>query len=160
MYSVSKEYRESLGAFYATWQSFEITLDWAFGQFLKLPDEETHLLTAGMDFGRKATVFRHLVRESNHENKAEIEKHLNAAQNDSKRNIFAHSFARSDADSVIFIERSRHGSYQAKEHRFTKSEFEAHVNKFIETAKSFEKAVGLTRDAMEKFGALAIKARE
>lgn len=105
-------------------------------------------------------MFRHLVRKSDHKNKAEIEQHLNAAQNDSKRNIFAHSFARSDADTVIFVERSRHGSYQAKEHKFTKSEFEAHVNKFIETAKGFEKAVELTREEIEKFAAAAIKARE
>jgi hypothetical protein len=155
MYSVSSAYRESLGAFYGTWQSMEITLDWALGQFLKLPDDETHLLTAGMDFGRKAVVFRNLVRKSDHPKKTEIEKHLNWIQNESKRNIFAHSFARSGDADVTFIVRSKYDAYDTKEYRFTREEFERHVAQFIETAKAFEASVGLSRDAIEKFAAAA-----
>jgi hypothetical protein len=159
MYITSTEFRTALGAFYSTWQSVEITMDWAIGQFLKMPDEETHLLTGGMEFGRKAILLRTLVSRSDRKNKGEIIKHLSFIQNGSKRNIFAHSFCRSPNDGVIFVQRSNHGVYKATEHAFSRAEFEAHVNKFVETAQAFERELAMTRESIEKFAAAAIMAK-
>ena len=118
--------------------------------------EETHLITAGMQFSRKAILLRALVTRSDRKDKGAIIKLLNYFQEESKRNVFAHSFARSDEDNVIFVTRDNHGKFVAKEHRFSATEFETHIQQFIEAAKSFEKEVGLTRNDIEAFCAAAM----
>jgi len=155
MYSITNEFRRALGAFHATWASVEITMDWAIGQFLKLPQEETHLITAGMEFGRKAVLLRALVARSDSKNKNEILQHLNWIQNESKRNAFAHSFMRSNKDVVTFVKRSGHGKFEIREHSFQPKEFDEHVNKFIEAAIGFEKELGATRKEIESFAQAA-----
>jgi hypothetical protein len=72
MYSTSRAFYECFGGFYATWQSVEITMDWTIGQFLGVSYEDTHLITTGMQFGRKAMLLRALVNRSDCKNKGEI----------------------------------------------------------------------------------------
>src|SRR5206468_9141726 len=124
---VTPAFRELFGAFYATWQSVEITMEWAIGQFLKISYEDTHLITAGMQFGRKAMLLRALAGRSDRKNKGEIIKCLSFFVEQSKRNVFAHSFAKSNDDLVTFVNRDNHGKFKMTEHAFTPGEFTAHV---------------------------------
>jgi hypothetical protein len=151
MYVTSPPFREALGTFYGTWASVEITMDWAIGKFLGLPHEETHLITAGLEFGRKAILLRALVARSDRKNKGEIIKHIKTIQEDSKRNIFAHSFMRSEEKRAIFVERSNHGKFSVKKHEFEPESFIAHVRQFIESAKLLEQELGLTREEIQAF---------
>ena len=42
---------------------------------------------------------------------------------------YAHSFLTGTSRTVDFVERSRHGNYDPKVHKFTLAEFDAHVEK-------------------------------
>src|SRR5947208_14979395 len=114
-------------------------------------------MTAGMQFGRKAILLRALVSKSDCKNKGAIIKLLNYFQTESKRNVFAHSFAKSGEDDVTFVTRDNHGKFVAKQYRFTANEFEAHVRGCVEAAKSCEQEVALTRDQIEAFCAAAMR---
>jgi hypothetical protein len=126
-------------------------MDWAIGKFLELPHEQTHLITAGLEFGRKAILLRALVARSDWKNKGEIIKHIKTIQEDSKRNIFAHSFMRSDDKRVLFVERTNHGAFKVRTHEFEPKSFTAHVRQFIDLAKSLEQELGLTREEIQAF---------
>ena len=70
------------------------------------PPLKTHAIVAGMEFGRKASLFRILLEQTNHPKKEEIKTLLTKIQNEAKRNIFTHSIIYSDNDiSVEFIHR-------------------------------------------------------
>ena len=96
-------------------------------------------------------LLRALVNRSDRKNKGEIIECLSFFVEQSKRNVFAHSFARSSEENVTFVTRDNHGKFKVTEHSFTPSEFGAHVNAFIDVAKAFEKEVGLTRENIEAF---------
>ena len=87
MYSTSRAFYECFGGFYATWQSVEITMDWTIGQFLGVSYEDTHLITTGMQFGRKAMLLRALVNRSDRKNKGGIIECLSFFVEQSKRNV-------------------------------------------------------------------------
>ena len=136
------EFNMQLGFFYSAWAVTDATLDFALGKFLRLTHEETHLLTAGMEFGRKATLLRNLLRhQKDSPQKSELLRTVKIIQNDSLRNVFAHSYLASDEDSVSFISRSRGGDYSATEYEFTKDEFREHVHKFIDASHDFYNAL-------------------
>ncbi len=66
---------------------------------------------------------------------------LNKIQNESKRNVFAHSFLRSTKTTVTFVERTWEGDYKARTHVFTLDEFSDHVRRFQTAARAFAKAL-------------------
>jgi hypothetical protein len=74
-----------LGAFFGTWATLELVTSYGIGAFLKISDEEAHILTSGMEFGRKATLLRNLAYRSEHPKKAEIIGVIGRIQNESKR---------------------------------------------------------------------------
>ena len=148
-----ERFLRDVGLFNGTWSAFDIISDYAVGQFLGLPHEITHLLTAGLEFHRKARLLRELIQRSDHTKKKDLLTALNVLQNEGKRNVFAHSFMRSRDDRVTFVERTRHGPLQAKEHHFTGPEFQAHVLKVVEAANTFQLALGVTSQHLEEFGA-------
>lgn len=141
--ALTAEFNMALGWFYTAWASTEGTMDCAICRFLRLSPQETHLLTASMEHGRKASLLRALITRSDHKNKAALLSALNAIQNDSLRNVFAHSYIASDEKVVTFIERSRGGPYKAKEHHFTLDEFRMHVERFLLAAQAFEQSLNL-----------------
>lgn len=144
-------FNAQFGFFYAAWAVAEALLDCALGQFLRLGDAETHLLTAGMPYGRKAALLRSLINRSNHANKAMLIHKLKVMQNESLRNVFAHSYLASDDKIITFVERSHSGDYWAKEHNFTLEEFNLHVKKFAEAMRDFGEALGVPPSQFRKF---------
>lgn len=152
------EFTRILGTFYAVWSSAELCVSWAIGHFLRINYEETHVLTAGMEFGRKAILLRALVKRSDHKHKDSILGALNKIHNDSKRNAFAHSFISSTLTTVTFVERSGAGGYKATAHTFTLPEFAAHVNALIEHSAALSNALDFQSVESQKFGDAALSA--
>jgi len=137
------DFLAAFGLFYRMWSANDITVDYAIGKLLKLPADETHLLTAGIDFNRRASLLRILLNRGTLPRKPQIISALNTIQNESLRNVFAHSFLQSDEITVTFIERTRHGKYDPKKHSSTISTFRAHVHKFVDAAVAFQEYMAL-----------------
>jgi hypothetical protein len=136
-YATTPHFTENLGTFYAMWLALEATLDYQIGRLLKQPHTETHILVAGMEFGRKANLLRILMGRSDNSNKDEIKRLLSKIQNESKRNIFTHSILHSGPDEVTFIHRKVDGSFSATAARFTRNEFYNHVKEITGIANQF-----------------------
>jgi hypothetical protein len=139
-----KEFSAWLGLFYVVWSGAEVVTAYAVGKFLSLAHEETHLLTARMEFARKTALLRALISRSDHPKKAALKGALNKMQNESKRNVFAHSFLRSDLKTVTFVERTWEGDFKVRLHKFTLEEFIEHVERFQVAGREFERALGMT----------------
>lgn len=146
-----KEFSSYLGLFYVVWSTAEIETSYALGQFLSLPHAETHLVTARMEFSRKVALLRALVTKSTHKNKAAVVGALNKMQNESKRNVFAHSFIRSTHTTVTFVERTWEGTYKTKKHKFTLDEFQSHVLTFQKAARAFGSALQIDAGDFQDF---------
>jgi hypothetical protein len=108
-------FQRELGRFFGAWTSAEATIDFSIGKLLKITHEESHLITATLEFGRKITLLRSLVSRHRSKNKETIIKCLNTLQNESKRNVFAHSYIGSTKTVVTFIERIPYGKFSANE---------------------------------------------
>jgi hypothetical protein len=146
------------GMFHAMWAGVELGLCYGIAKFLKIPPEEAHVLTSGMEFGRKITLLRNVVYRSDDPDKGKITGLLGKIQNESKRNVFAHSFIFSDAKSVTFIERSRGGDYKVMRHEFTLEDFVDHVENFGIAADQLTKLLGATNDELQRFAEAAFNA--
>jgi hypothetical protein len=156
------EFYAAVGMFHVAWATIDLVMSYAIGQLLKISDEETHLLTAGMEFGRKATVLRNLVLRSSHRNKAKIIGALNRVQNDGKRNAITHGLMVFDSAGigVTFIDRSRGGEYTATPHKFTYAEFTAHVSEFLNYTEELEVALDVKDVPFQAFARAAVSANK
>ncbi|UPJ55012.1 hypothetical protein [Bradyrhizobium sp. 192] len=155
--AVRDEFTSEFGRFFGIWQATELALDYAVGKYLELADEETHLLTAGMDFNRKARLLTALVKRNNDPQQSAILASLKIIQNESLRNVFAHSFVDHTDTEVTFIQRNRHGNYDPIEYTFTLPSFIAHVEKILRASIAFHDAVGLTEERYEEFASAALR---
>ena len=109
---------------------------------LKITNEDAHLITAGLELNRKATLLRNLLRRSDHPQKSKAIGALNKIQNDSKRNILVHSYLGGTPTTINFIERSKGGAvFHAKNHKFTFEEFQRHVDQFVEQGANLQLAL-------------------
>lgn len=156
--SLDLRFQHALGAFYLVWSALELCLCYGIGKFLKIPDEDALILTSGMEFGRKITVLRNLIYRSGHPQKSTILGLLGKIQNESKRNIFAHSFLTANDTVITFIERTRGGDYKVIRHEFTVKEFVDHVTEFGDVATALEKAIGVTMEEYQRFADAALSA--
>jgi hypothetical protein len=152
------KFNENLGLFYGMWLAMEATVDYLIGRYLKLPHEETHILTAGMEFGRKANLLRVAVTRSTDPNKELIKDLLSKIQNESKRNLFSHSLINSSDTHISFIHRKNDGVYTATETKFTPDEFQAHCRKVAKLAQEFHNATNLDNEDFQAFGKAALSA--
>ena len=154
-----KQFSPILGEFYAFWSIAETTTSMGIGALLKLSDKNTHLLTARMEFSKKAALVRHLTSEKKHPNADKIKSALNKIQNESKRNSFAHSSVFWGKNSIYFVEKTWEGEYKARLHDYTLMEFKEHVQSFSRATKDLLGAFGFTRRRMFLFAAAAFKAQ-
>jgi hypothetical protein len=145
-----------LGAYHGAWLSIDTLLSYSIGRALNIPFEETHILTSGMEFGRKAALLRNLIYRSDKKNKAQIIGLIGKLQNESLRNVFAHSMVTSSKDAVTFIDRARYGDYRATKHIFTLKEFSDHAIEVTETAKDLQTALGAEDGDIHQFVVAAL----
>lgn len=145
-----------LGCFHVTWALTDLTTDYAIWKFLGGTPLETHIITSGMMFGRKAKLLADLIANSNHPKKSEILGAFNKVRDHNKRNIIAHSYYLFDEKNVCFVERSNSGPYNAKEHTFPMDEFEDHVAKMGDYGQAFHSAIGASRELLTEFAHAAL----
>src|SRR4051794_13622251 len=96
-------FRWALGTFHVLWSTIELTVALGIGKFLRTTHEQTHILTAGMEFGRKATLLRNLAYRGSKPNRKQIVKIIGSLQNDAKRNVLAHGFMVATQTTVRFV---------------------------------------------------------
>jgi hypothetical protein len=155
---MTPEFMSEFGRFFGVWANAEMALDFAIGKLLGIPHEETHLITAGADFNRKARLLQALVQRKKPPRANEIIKALRTIQNESLRNVFSHSYYSGDTHRMEFVERSRHENYDPKVHIFTMEQFEGHVEKLLAASHQFTEAVGIPMAELQKFVDIAANA--
>jgi hypothetical protein len=147
-----------VGRFYGMWASLEASIDYSIGRLLKIPHTDTHILTAGMEFGRKANLLRALLTRSDDPDRDKIKSLLTKLQNEARRNIFTHSLMFSDENSVTFVHRRMDGTYTGSEIRFTGPEFEKHVVDITNLARDLGRFLNIDPDDYQAFGRAASSA--
>ncbi len=131
-YALTNDFTDDFGTFYALWLALEVTIEYEIGRLLHLPHRKTHIIVAGMEFGRKASLFHILLDESEHRDKAKIRALLTTIQNEAKRNIFTHSILHSTENDVTFVQRKvQSHKFSVTRTTFTRQQFHAHVQKMI-----------------------------
>jgi hypothetical protein len=151
-YALTKDFTDNLGTFYGLWLALEATIEYEIGRLLNLPDRQTHIVVAGMEFGRKASLFHILLNESDWRNKDEIGTLLTSIQNEAKRNIFTHSILHSVEDEVTFIHRKVQGhKFSVTETKFTRNQFGTHVRKMIDVANKFGALLDIDQEDFHAF---------
>ena len=153
---LADEFIRGLGYFFALWCTIDLTTDYAIGQFLGVSDEDAHLVTSGMMFGRKARVLADLISKSDHPQKAKMLSAFNKIRGTSKREIFAHSYLWSDDNRVVFHERSIGGDFRVIKHEFTIQQFLHHVAELAVESEKFYSALGATREQVTAFADAAL----
>ncbi|PJI37388.1 MAG: hypothetical protein CTR53_20540 [Ferrovibrio sp.] len=139
---------------------FDVTLDYSIGKFLRLEHSETHILVAGMEFGRKIRLLCELLKHSDHPKKQQLVEQLSILQA-AKRDAITHAYVASNSTDITFIYRSRGGPYEAKELRFTYPEFKEHVTTLIEAAQRYQRMLGAPVEELLSFAntVLSLKKR-
>lgn len=138
-----------LGLFYSTWSSIDLTTDYAIFKFLKVTPQQSHLITSGMMFGRKARLLVDLVRHSADPNKARILGPFNKLRGMAKRDVFAHSHVASTLTKVTFIEHATSGEFKAIKHTFTFQQFMDHAMSVSNHATDFYNSLSVTKEEIE-----------
>lgn len=141
------------GAFHGIWGAFDMVADYAVGKFLKIPAEQTHLITAGMMFGRKAHLLASLIKHSTETQakKSKLLGPLNWIRGQAKRDVIAHGYHSISATKVKFIERPPYGEFIPKPLVFTHVEFAVHVRTLGHHAQEFENALEATGADLDAF---------
>jgi hypothetical protein len=153
----SLEFQKWLGAFQFTWCAFDLTTDFAIGKFLKVTNEEAHLIVSGMTFGKKGKLLRELISRSSHPRKDVVRQAFNEASNSIDRDGIIHSYIESDAKTVSFISKNQSGTYKAKVKTFTLDEFRDAVELFVTKGDAFHRALGATPEEINEFAEAALK---
>jgi hypothetical protein len=157
---VTSEFLSQMGRFHGIWSSIELNIDYAVGKFLGVPHEEAHFITAGTDFNRKVRLLQALVKRKNPPRSNDIVNALSTIQNESLRNAFAHSCLTGDENTVTFVERSRYGRYDPKQHDFTMPQFEQHVEKLYFAGDQLFVALGEPSEELQEFADCALTAHQ
>jgi hypothetical protein len=152
------EFYRSLGGFFAAWNRTELVIDCAIWKALGTETpEEAHKRSAGTKFSVKCKQLRTLIDDGKvpHEARGMLDQ----IQNDSLRNVFAHSILASDEHMVLFIHRKIErpsGEYRPIGYRLARDEFLTHVAKFAQLSVNFERATGLTDKEVRDFASMAL----
>lgn len=149
-----------MGLYQGNWAALELTTDYAIYQFLDVTAEQAHLITSGMMFGRKGRLLADLIGTSKHPKKAVLLGAFNKIRGVSKRDLFAHSYLRSDKNTVTFLERLSGGSFKAKEVTFTLDEFKVHALEFATACQNFYEALEVEYPKIDAFARSALKVKQ
>jgi hypothetical protein len=125
------------GMFHAVFSSLDAMVDLGIGKLLRLTPAETHLLTVGLDFGRRVQILIDIAEHNDHQNKTAMISALKKIQAESRRNAFAHSFISSSATTVTFNYRHREKSLDPKQYTYTGPEFQEALGVDIEEFDAF-----------------------
>jgi hypothetical protein len=152
------EFAHLLGNFHLIWSGIDQIVDYAICEFLKITPEQSHLLTSGLLFGRKAQLLAAFISRSDHSRKKEMLTALNTLRGEAKRDVVVHSYLDSTPTTVTFLHRSAGGEYAVKKHTYSLTEFRSHVLKVGDAARKLQEAVGVTQSQLTEFEESAIRA--
>jgi hypothetical protein len=155
---LSDEFNMLFGTFFGAWASAELTIDYAIYKLMKISRPQAHHMLAGIEIGRKMRLLEALLRRSTIDNKSELLGHLHKMQNESLRNVFAHSFMHSDEHSVTFVNRKFGQRYEAYAYTFGLIRFRMHVQEFLSTGRQFYDGLHIDLDDLQKFAEAALRA--
>ena len=154
------EFCYALGRFYTAWSRAELAIDCAIWKARGTETaEEAHARSARMKFSDRCKELQELLDADKAPNAQKMKELLQQIEQDSFRNVFAHSILASDEHKVIFIHRrverpSR--KYRADTYEATRENFLTHVDLFIQLCLDFEQAAGLSDKEVRDFGSMAV----
>src|SRR5215813_7771921 len=97
--NVPPELYYTLGMFHGMGNTRDAVVDYALGAFLKTSPEDTHILTAGMEFGKKSRLLIELIKRSDHKKKATLISSLSKIQA-AQRDQIAHSYLKTGKSTL------------------------------------------------------------
>ena len=148
-------YLKLLGIFHSNWSAIDLYTDFAIYQFLHVTQQQAHLITSGLVFGRKARLLDDLIRHSDDPRKSKILEAFNKIRA-AKRDIITHSYVASGAGSVRFLERNTSGPFKAEVHNYSAEKFHDHVKGIAEAASNFYNALVVDVAELEAFANAAL----
>ena len=150
----------ALGYFYAAWSRTELAMDCAMWKALGTETaEQAHERAARTKFSDKCKQFRDLLDGGKIPHGEKVKELLRQIEQDSMRNIFAHSFLASDEHSVTFIHRRVERpskKYQPTAYKIVGDDFIAFVQNFVHLSWDFEQAAGLSDEEVADFASRAL----
>ena len=149
------EFNRLLGMFHYNWSATDLHVDYAIYQFLGITPLQAHLITSGMLFGRKIRLLVDLIKHSNHNERVALLAVLGRITK-ANRDIIAHAWVRSDANTVVFLERKISGPFSAKEHAFSLPEFTAHVTEVATAGTEFRQLLNVSSPELHGFANAAL----
>lgn len=144
-------YLQVMGWFHVAWAGIELSTDYAIYKFLGVSAEQSHLITSGLMFGRKARLLADLIARSDHPEKQRILKAFNEVRGGNLRDVFAHSYMMSDETTATYIERPGGGEFRARKHIFTFAKIRDHVLKVMRDGDAFFQVLKVEPKELEKF---------
>jgi hypothetical protein len=138
-----------LGQFHCIWLMFDVQVDYSIGKFLNISPEQTHILVAGMEFGRKLRLLIELLKRSDHPKKATLIESIRTLQG-AKRDIITHSYIASSKTHIRFLYRGR-GEYSAGKLTFHIDQFNEHVATMVEAAQKYQRTLNAPDDEQIAF---------
>jgi hypothetical protein len=157
--SLSEDFYRTIGKFHVLWASADLSIDFAIGKFLELPPEDTHLLTAGMLYGRKLRLLSDLIKRNKTLDEKTRTKFLQSIKLllGAKRDVITHSYIWSSGTEVKFYLRKAGGEkFTVQESRFTRTEFNEHAKRFEDAALRFDNALGASPKELSDFANAAL----
>ena len=148
----------ALGWFYAVWSRTELAIDCAIWKASGTETaERAHERVAHTKFSDKCKHLRTLLDGGKIPNCEKAQDLLTWIEDQSMRNVFAHSFLATDEHSVTFIHRKvEGGKYQPTTYTIACDDFIDHVQNFVQLSLDFEQAVGLSDKEVRDFAAMAV----
>lgn len=146
-----------MGLFQSSWAAIEVNTDFAIGRLLGVTYYQTHLITSGVMFGRRARLFVDLLKDSDWPKQSKLLAAFNIIRGSSLRDVFAHAYIASDGNTVTFIERPGGQEFRVKEHEFTLGGFIDHVNKVVKAGVSFHNELKIQQSELNAFANAAFK---
>jgi hypothetical protein len=149
-----KDFHRLLGLFHSIWLSVDPLIDFQIGRLLNSDLVDTHILTAGMEFGRKLRILIDLLKRSDLKNKAALIESLRVLQRARRENI-THAYIATSPTTLVFNYRSRGGEFTASRLSFSIKGFEDHVQKMIRAAQAFQNGLAVPVSEFDEFIAAA-----
>jgi hypothetical protein len=149
------EYNTLLGHFHALWSTVDLLTDYAICEFLKVSNEEGHLITSGMMWGPKARLLAALISRSDHPRKDAVQASFGSLRA-IPRDVIAHGYQSFSTTEIAFLERMRGGEPKAKRHTYTHETFAAMVSNLVTHSRAFVSALGADRNAVGAFADAAL----
>ena len=117
----------------------------------------THIITAGIEFGRKANLLRNLLHEIDATEPAHppvmggLIRSIGRLQNESKRNAIAHGIFVTDDKTVTFIDLPKGGDFIATPHRFMLKELKDHTDNVMRIGEEIRTTLRISGNGNSTF---------